>query len=152
MKTTKQMVLFMGLPASGKSSYFQKYFADSHVRVNLDMLRTRHRERLLIEACITAQQDLVIDNTNVTRKLREKYYSLARKAGFTLHLYCFLTSTNEALRRNAIRTRSVPKKAIYGMASQLEYPSQNEPADKIYFVRIDQKSNFTTQDYNHELY
>ena len=41
------MVIFIGIQATGKSTFFQEQFADTHVRVNLDMLRTRHRERRL---------------------------------------------------------------------------------------------------------
>src|SRR6476660_6211221 len=43
-----EMVLFIGIPATGKSSFYRERFFRSHVRVNLDMLRTRHREQLLI--------------------------------------------------------------------------------------------------------
>ena len=45
-----QLLLFCGVQASGKSSYYKAHFADTHIRLNLDMLRTRHREALLFQS------------------------------------------------------------------------------------------------------
>ena len=45
-----EALIFSGIQASGKSMLFKAHFADTHVRINLDMLRTRHRQRLLISA------------------------------------------------------------------------------------------------------
>ena len=42
-----QLLLFCGVQASGKSSYYKAYFADTHIRLNPDMLRIRHLSRLL---------------------------------------------------------------------------------------------------------
>ena len=56
-----EMVLFVGIQAVGKSEFFKQYFYKTHIRLNLDMLKTRHREKLLLEACIVAKQPLVID-------------------------------------------------------------------------------------------
>lgn len=50
-----QMILFSGPQATGKSSLFKSSFVDTHLRINLDMLRTRHRQGLLITACLVAK-------------------------------------------------------------------------------------------------
>jgi hypothetical protein len=60
-----QAIVFSDIQASGKSTFFKEHFADTHVRINLDMLHTRHREALLLGACIEARQPLVVDNTNL---------------------------------------------------------------------------------------
>ena len=39
-----EMILLVGAPGAGKST-FARRFHDSHLRINLDMLRTCHRER-----------------------------------------------------------------------------------------------------------
>ena len=41
-----EMVLFIGIPASGKSSFFKERLFNTHVRVNRDMLKTQRREDL----------------------------------------------------------------------------------------------------------
>ena len=66
-----QLLLFCGVQASGKSSYYKAHFADTHIRLNLDMLRTRHREALLFHACLQAKQPCVIDNTNPTAAYKQ---------------------------------------------------------------------------------
>ena len=55
----------MGIQGAGKSTFFKERFFDTHVRINLDMLKTRHREAILLDACIRAKQRFVVDNTNV---------------------------------------------------------------------------------------
>jgi predicted kinase len=39
-----QAIIFMGIQACGKSTFYHHKFALTHVRINLDMLKTRHRE------------------------------------------------------------------------------------------------------------
>lgn len=60
-------VIFIGLQGAGKSTFYQRQFADTHLRINLDMLRTRHRERRLFELCLAIEQPFVIDNTNASQ-------------------------------------------------------------------------------------
>ena len=57
-------IILIGIPASGKSTFCKERLFDTHLRLNLDMLKTRHREKLLLQACIAAQQPFVVDNTN----------------------------------------------------------------------------------------
>ena len=45
-----QLIIFIGIQASGKSTFYQQYFYHTHLRINLDMLKTRHREKLIFEA------------------------------------------------------------------------------------------------------
>jgi predicted kinase len=75
-----EAVIFVGIQASGKSTFYLQRFFETHVRINLDMLRTRHREQVLIEACVAGKQSFVIDNTNATREQRARYIAPARAA------------------------------------------------------------------------
>lgn len=68
-----EAVIFIGLQAAGKSSFYREKFIDTHIRINLDMLKTRHRETILLNACLEAKQPLVIDNTNPTIEERKRY-------------------------------------------------------------------------------
>ncbi len=74
-------IIFIGIQGSGKSTFFQQYFTKTHIRLNMDMLKTRHRESILMKACIEAKQPFVIDNTNPSRSDRKKYidYSIGKK-------------------------------------------------------------------------
>lgn len=66
----KTIVIMMGLQGSGKSTFYAKHLLENYVRVNLDTLKTRYQERLLIDECLTNGHNFVIDNTNPTREDR----------------------------------------------------------------------------------
>ncbi len=36
----REAVIFTGIQASGKSTFYQEQFSRMHIRINLDMLRT----------------------------------------------------------------------------------------------------------------
>lgn len=72
-----QAIIFCGIQASGKSTFYQQHFFHTHVRISLDLLRTRYRENLFLDACLRTQQRFVVDNTNPTAVERAKYVALA---------------------------------------------------------------------------
>ena len=48
----KTLVIMIGLQGSGKSTFYEKHLSADYVRVNLDTLKTRHQESLLIDGCV----------------------------------------------------------------------------------------------------
>lgn len=84
-----QLIIFIGIQASGKSTFYQHYFYHTHLRINLDMLKTRHREKLIFEACLASKTKCVIDNTNVSAEDRARYIHQAKQAGFQIIAYYF---------------------------------------------------------------
>lgn len=143
------LILFMGIQASGKSTFYRERLFDTHVRVNLDMLKTRHREKLLVEACLEGQTPFVVDNTNLTRKDRERYLLPAKEAGFSVRGFFFQSKVADSISRNALRTgkQRVPEVAIRGSSRRLELPSAAEGFDSLAFVRIE-NGVFVVEAYN----
>lgn len=139
-----EAVIFIGIQGSGKSTFYRRRFFDTHVRLNLDMLKTRHREDLLLAACIEAKQRFVVDNTNVRRKEREKYILSAKNAGFLVHAYFFEPDVQRAIAWNQQRSGKavVPMKGLLGTLKRLERPCPEEGFDLIYRVRVDQGGSF----------
>ncbi len=135
-----QLVVFTGIQAAGKSTFFRERFFNTHVRINLDMLRTRHRERVLFEACLSAKQPVVVDNTNVSRADRARYIAPARDAGFGVVGFYFRSVLAESAARNAAREPSarVPLRGLLGAAGRLETPELGEGFDALHYVRIDE--------------
>ena len=131
-----EAVLLIGVQASGKSVFARERLFDSHVRINLDMLRTRNREALLLEACLAAGQSFVIDNTNPSRQERARYIEPARAKGFTVVGYYFQSEIAAALRRNAERqeTARVPDAGVRGTHARLELPDPGEGFDRLFYV------------------
>ena len=142
-----QAVVFCGVQASGKSAFYVERFFRTHVRINLDMLRTRRRERVLLQACLEAGQRFVVDNTNPTASDRRRYVEPARAAGFELVAYWFDCSPEEAIARNKGRPRGerVPAVAIRATHKRLEPPAREEGFDAVYRVRTDSRDRFRAQ-------
>lgn len=133
-----ESVLFIGVQASGKSTFFQERFFTTHVRVNLDMLRTRHRERQLFETCLRTGQPLVVDNTNPTMVERQVYIEAARAAKFRVVGYYFQSVVEDCKRRNEQRAveQRVPLPGLLGTYAKLELPSRDEGFDELYYVKL----------------
>ena len=133
-----EMVLFIGIQGAGKSTFYQHHFFHSHVRVNGDMLKTKHRETLLIEACLQGRQPFVIDKVNATREARSSYIYSARQAGFKVIGYFFRTDVKTAIARNNQRegTARVPIPGIYSAAKRMQPPSKEEGFDELFSVEL----------------
>ena len=139
-----EAVIFIGIQGSGKSTFYRERFFDTHVRINLDMLRTRRREQILFDACLAAQQSFVIDNTNPTKGDRARYIAPARAAGFRSVAYFFKSTVREAIQRNNQRKlkAKVPPAAIAGTFKKLEPPSVEEGFDDIFTVEVVPEGRF----------
>jgi predicted kinase len=134
-----EAVIFVGLPGSGKSSFFKERFFQTHVRISLDLLKTRHREQRIMGACLETDQRFVIDNTNPTRLERAGYIEAAKANRFRITGYYFQSKVEDCLRRNAERTGNdrVPDVAILSTAKKLELPCLDEGFGKLFYVRLD---------------
>ena len=139
-----ESVIFVGVQGSGKSTFYREHFFDTHVRISLDMLRTRHREQLLLAACLAGKQPFVIDNTNPLPTDRARYIGPAREAGFRVVAYFFDTSLRDAIQRNSQRVgkQKIPIPAIAGTLRKLKPPMLEEGFDAIYIVRISPEGAF----------
>jgi hypothetical protein len=67
------------------------------------MLRTRNRERILVQACIAAKQRFVVDNTNPAMRERARSVDAARAGGFRIVGYFFEPDPQAAAARNRMR-------------------------------------------------
>ena len=95
-----ELILFCGLQASGKSTFYKQRLVDSHLRLSMDMLRTRHREQILLTACLAAKQPVVVDNANPLIEERARYIAAAKAAGFRVVGLYFESRVEDCKRRN----------------------------------------------------
>jgi hypothetical protein len=133
-----EAVVFSGVQAAGKSTFYRERFFETHVRINMDMLKTRRRESLLLEACILGKQPFVVDNTNPLAADRARYVRPARDAGFLVTGYFFRTTTREAIARNRQRTDkpAIPVPGLLGTWKRLEEPRWAEGFDALFTVTL----------------
>lgn len=136
------LVIFVGLQASGKTTFFLRHFQATHAHVSKDLFpNARNRDRRQareIDAALAAFKPVVVDNTNATRESRTAPIEAARRHGARVIGYVFESSVEACRARNekrAGKTR-VPLVAIYTTAKRLEPPAPDEGFDELHHVRI----------------
>src|ERR1035441_6308232 len=134
-----RIVVLVGLPGSGKSTYLKqmgvsglssdgirKLLADDetdqtiHVRV-FQTLRYLLEQRLAIGRAVT-----YIDATNLTPEEREPYLAIGRAWGCDVEAVFFDVPLDVCLGRNALRLRVEIGRALAKMAAKLAPPSVEE--------------------------
>jgi predicted kinase len=141
-KPVLELVIFIGLQASGKSTYFRERFAVTHELVSKDLFpnnRNRNRRQAqLIEAALGAGSSVVVDNTNPTVEDRQSLLRLGREHGAKIVGYYFESTARECVERNRLRAgkAKVPDVAIYATAKKLVPPSYSEGFDELFRVRL----------------
>jgi len=146
------MILLTGIQATGKSEFYKRYFYKTHIRINLDMIKTRNRERILIEACLTAKQPFVVDNMNLTAAERRRYIDGAKHYGFKVIGYYFKSAIQEAISRNEQREgkEKIPLPAIRSAHAKLELPAITEGYNELFYVYI-KDNNFVIEEYKDDI-
>jgi len=147
-----EAVVFIGIPGSGKSSFFKERFFSTHVRISLDLLNTRFREQQILNACLGTEQRFVIDNTNPSRAERVKYIEMAKLARYSVVGYYFQSKVEDCRRRNSTRPgpERVPDVAILSTAKKLELPIWDEGFDQLFYVRLDDR-RFIVEEWQDEI-
>ncbi len=137
-----EIVVFVGIQASGKTTFYRERLAGTHEHVSLDLLgrggNVRRKEERQLESALSAGRDVVIDNTNTTRETRKRYFELARRHGALVVGYYFEEPLAACLERNARREAAerVPEAALRAFQDRLEPPVRDEGFFRLFMVRI----------------
>jgi predicted kinase len=146
-------VILIGLPASGKTTFYRTRFAETHLHISKDLWpNARHREarqRRALDETLSRGESVVVDNTNRMRADRAPLIDIARVRGARVIGYVFDVPTREAVARNAGRTGrdKVPNVAIFTAAKRLERPDPAEGFDELYVVRPNDNGMFDVTDW-----
>ncbi len=157
-----EFIMFIGPPASGKSTYAKKYEEVGYVVYSSDKVRAEFSEKIergelvipsntnlnsmvfdhLQKEAISSLKEgksVVIDATNLSRKRRMNFKKPMRKLGCVMKCVLFVTSIEECLRRNALRkgVAKVPDEAMYDMFCNYECPNYWEGWEEIILVADD---------------
>ncbi len=142
------MILLVGLPASGKSTWAREQRLPAlssdelrgllmddqtdqtiHSRV-FALVRNLLRQRLQLGRPVTC-----IDATNLTPRERRPYIKTAQLYGAVAEAVWFDVPLSVCLERNSARARVVPEEAIRAMAGRLIAPSPKEGFASVTVIR-----------------
>jgi len=147
-------VLAIGLPGSGKSSWFKR---NSITPLSTDMLRTllfddateqRFQDlvfsnlRSMLKARLIARRPVnYVDATNLTPQERHSWIKLAKDFGYEVQAVYFDVPVEVCLERNQRRERMVDEAVLRRMAAKLKAPTFDEGFTKITVVKVKKKEN-----------
>jgi predicted kinase len=137
-----ECIILIGLPAAGKTTFYMDRFAKTHTHISKDLWPNatgrEARQQKLIDETLSANQSVVVDNTNPTVAERAKIMEIARSHGARIIGYFFEVTTRAAVARNANRTgkNKVPNVAIFTTAKRLQPPQKEERFDEMFRIQI----------------
>lgn len=132
-----ELIIFVGMQAAGKSTYYREHLAATHVHVSKDLMKnTRNldlRQQQMIEENLAAGRSVVVDNTSPTPAVRAPLIALGRQHGAKVLAFFFEAAVKDAVARNRLREGKarVPDVAMYVTARKLVPPSFDEGFDEV---------------------
>jgi predicted kinase len=143
------VVLAIGLPGSGKSSWFKRHqitpLSSDLLRVLLfdDATEQRFQDlifsnlRSMLKARLIARRPTnYVDATNLTPHERQSWIKLAKDYGYEVQAVFFDVPVEVCLERNQRRERIVPEDVMRRMAAKLRAPTFQEGFAKITVVKV----------------
>jgi bifunctional polynucleotide phosphatase/kinase len=125
-----EYVLMIGITLSGKTTYRKSNF--DHKAIQLSYFNnSRKRELEYIEDCLKEGKSIVVDDTNLTRKIRKLHIGLAKKYKAQIIGIFMNTSAGIIDQRRLRRADQLPLAVINKQLKDLETPTKDEGFDKL---------------------
>jgi len=143
-----ELVILIGLQASGKSTFYHQYFTATHKLVSKDLFRNNknrsRRQAQLIEEALEQGHSVVVDNTNPTVEERAALIELGNRYAAKIIGYYFQSQVNCCLERNQQRLGKarVPDVGIYATIKKLVAPSYTEGFQQLFYVQMADEFGF----------
>ncbi|KZT29942.1 PNK3P-domain-containing protein, partial [Neolentinus lepideus HHB14362 ss-1] len=109
-KSKPELILFVGYPSLGKSTYYRRHFQSAgYVHINQDTLGTRQKCVKAVEEALHAGESCVVDNTNRDQATRKVYVDVAKRKDAPLsRCFWFNGSMELAWHNNLYRAFNMP--------------------------------------------
>jgi bifunctional polynucleotide phosphatase/kinase len=141
-KKNKELIIIIGFPGSGKSTFFNKYVEPfEYIRINQDTLKTKNKCISETEKYMIINKNIVIDSLNYTKKIRKQYINIANKYNYNIRCIVLKTSFEISkhnmlyryYKSNGIESK-IPDLVYNKMKKNLELPDINEGIGNIEYI------------------
>jgi predicted kinase len=143
------LVVLVGLQASGKSTFYERCLSDRYALVSKDLFprgaRNRQRRQMrLVAEHLAAGRPVAVDNTNPSPEEWGPLVEAAHAHGATATAYWFPPDVTGSLRRNAAREgrARVPDVGVLATLKRLREPTAADGFDAVREVRFDGRGGF----------
>ncbi|MFI6300246.1 AAA family ATPase [Amycolatopsis thailandensis] len=150
-----EVVILIGLQASGKTTFSRREFAGTHVHLSKDHFPNARRRqgrqlRMLAEA-LEDGRSVVVDNTNPSPEEWAPLIEVARRHGARVAGYWFPPDLEGSQERNARRNGKtrVPDVGLYATLKRLRRPTAEDGFDELYTVGFDGAGGFVVERGDH---
>ena len=128
-KNEKEIIVFVGMPGSGKSTFYHTNLKD-HIHIEQDKIGSRPKLLKELDKSLTTGKSIVIDSTNPIQENRLEYYEKAKKYNYNIKVIYFLVNGTGF---NKLREKPVPDIVYHIYFKKLEPPTiENTPGEIIY--------------------
>jgi predicted kinase len=148
-----ECIILMGLQGAGKTTFYWRRFAESHVHVSMDLFpNARHKANRLaseLTRALDAGRSVVVDNTNPTVTVRAPLIRMARARGAEVIGYYIEATTREAVARNRAREGKarIPEVGIFATAKRFQPPLRAEGFHRLYRVCVRDEGAFAVAEW-----
>lgn len=131
--SNQELVIMVGYPGSGKTTFVQNNF------ISLSNYKILHGDDLKTEAKIKSSlitnlelgKSVLIDATNPSKEKRRIFINIAKERNIPVRIIELSTSFDDSLNQNNQRENIVPKIAFYVFRKKYEKPSLDEGVNTI---------------------
>ncbi|HEX6355844.1 ATP-binding protein [Actinophytocola sp.] len=151
-----EVVILIGLQASGKTTFYHQRMATTHEHISKDVFpnarRPQRRQMRMIEAALDAGRDVAVDNTNPSPEEWQPIIAAARAHGARVVGFWFPPDLAVSQVRNAARTGKtrVPDVGLYATLKRLRRPRLVDGFDALFAVRGDGRGGFDVRPMHEE--
>lgn len=127
------MIILIGFPGSGKSTYAKKFMLEYTI-INRDILKTMTKCVKECNRLLSSGNNVIVDNLNGTKDTRKQFIDVAIENGARIIAIHINTPMEQSQQWNRTRENKVPKIVYYTYRKEYQEPSGDEGFDEIYTI------------------
>lgn len=128
IKKEQEIIILVGIQASGKSTFAEKKFGNSNKYkiLNGDILKSLPKMIKEAKKYLNDGFSVIFDSTNGKKENRKKIIDLAKEYNISVRCFLFHMDIKDAIEWNKFRNNEVPKIALYTFNKYFEPPTNDE--------------------------